>query len=169
MRTRLRRWVYNFYPAYRGTGAWVTYVDDEWKEIRVRLPLSWRTRNIVGTIFGGSLYASVDPFYMIMLIQRLGSEYVVWDKAASIRFKRPGRETLYARFTIDDTEVDDIRRLLQAETKIDRVYTVELKDRYGVVHAHVEKIIHIAKRNAAETNTADLNPGDAEPTSAQRS
>lgn len=166
MRTRLRRWIYNFYPAYRGTGAWVTYIDDHWKEIRVRLPLSWRTRNVVGTIFGGSLYASVDPFFMIILIQRLGPDYVVWDKAASIRFKRPGRETLYARFTIDETELNEIRRLLQTETKIDRVYVVELKDREGVVHARVEKIIHISKRNAAETSVADSNHGDAEPSSA---
>lgn len=153
MRTRLRRWVYNFYPAYRGTGAWVTYIDDEWKEICVRLPLSWRTRNIVGTIFGGSLYASVDPFYMIMLIQRLGPEYVVWDKAATIRFKRPGRETLYARFAIDDTEIDEIRRLLQTEIKTDRVYVVELKDRHGIVHARIEKTIHIAKRNGVTANS----------------
>lgn len=94
------RWAFNFFPAFRGTGAWITYIAWDYLEVRVRLPLSWRTRNYVGTIFGGSMYAAVDPFFMIMLIKRLGPRYVVWDKAASIRFRKPGRSTLYARFVI---------------------------------------------------------------------
>lgn len=43
-------------------------------EVRIRLPLSRRTRNYVGTIFGGSLYGALDPIYMIMLIKALGPE-----------------------------------------------------------------------------------------------
>src|SRR6266496_6489335 len=95
---RLLRWKFNLFPAYRGTGARVTYIADDFHEVRVHLPLSWRTRNAVGTIFGGSMYGAVDPIYMIMLIQLLGRDYVVWDKAATIRFRRPGQTTLYATF-----------------------------------------------------------------------
>ena len=101
-RTRAFRWAFNFWPCYRGTGARVTYIASDWREARIRLPLSLWTRNYVGTIFGGSLYASVDPFFMIMLINILGPDYVVWDKAASIRFKRPGRSTLVATFRLDE-------------------------------------------------------------------
>src|SRR6476620_1494714 len=96
---RLSRLVFNLWPCIRGTGSRVTSIAPDWSEIRVRLPLSWRTRNYVGTILGGSLYAAVDPYYMLMLIERLGPEYVVWDKAASIRFRRPGTSTLTATFT----------------------------------------------------------------------
>ena len=90
--TRFARWAFNWFPAYRGTGAPVTYIAADWREVRIRLPLNWRTRNYVGTIFGGSLYGAVDPIYMIMLIKALGPDYIVWDKAATIRFLRPGRE-----------------------------------------------------------------------------
>ena len=45
---------------------------DDFREVRVKLPLSLRTRNAVGTIFGGSLYGAVDPIYMIMLMRLLG-------------------------------------------------------------------------------------------------
>src|SRR3954467_6939617 len=100
-RTRIDRWGFNFFPAYRGTGGRITYLADDYHEVHVKLPLSWRTRNYVGTIFGGSLYGAVDPVYMIMLIKILGSDYIVWDKAATIRFKRPGRETLRAKFRIE--------------------------------------------------------------------
>ncbi len=145
-RTRILRWKFNLFPAYRGTGARVTYIASDFREIRVRLPLSWRTRNYVGTIFGGSLYASVDPMYMIMLIQLLGAQYVVWDKAASIRFRKPGRTTLTATFRIDDAELDAIRAATASGEPIDRTYTVDLVDRDGVVHASVEKIVYIRRK-----------------------
>lgn len=147
-RTRLWRWGFNFFPAYRGTGAWVTYIADDWREMRIKLPLSWRTRNYVGTTFGGSLYGSVDPFYMIMLIKILGPDYVVWDKAARIRFRKPGRGTLYARFFLSEEELAAIRSELQAAPSVDRTYTVELADAAGVVHAEVEKVVYIARRGA---------------------
>ena len=87
--TRMIRWGFNLAPVYRGTGAWVTHISADWRDVRIKLPLSLRTRNYVGTIFGGSMYAAVDPFYMIMLIRNLGTGYTVWDKAASIRFRKP--------------------------------------------------------------------------------
>ena len=139
------RWGFNLFPAYRGTGARVTYIASDWREVRVELPLSWRTRNYVGTIFGGSLYGAVDPMYMIMLIHVLGPGYTVWDKAAAIRFLKPGRETLAARFLLPEEELAEIRRRLETEPSIDRVYIVELKDAAGVTHAAVDKTVYIRK------------------------
>jgi hypothetical protein len=146
LRTRLFRWAFNLWPCFRGTGARVAFIAADWSEIRVRLPLSWRTRNYVGTIFGGSLYAGVDPFYMLMLIHRLGPAFVVWDKAASIRFRKPGRSTLSATFRVDEAEVAEIRRLLREQPKVDRTYTVDLRDADGVVHAEIQKVVHISLR-----------------------
>ena len=140
------RWFFNFFPAYRGTGGRVAYISDDFHEIRVRLPLSWRTRNYVGTIYGGSIYASIDPIYMLMLIHILGPDYIVWDKAAQIRFKKPGKETLYADFKLDDAEIDEIKRLAEVERSVDRIYNVELKDAAGIVHAIIEKTLYIKKK-----------------------
>lgn len=146
LRTRLYRLGFNLFPAYRGTGGRVTYIAPDWQEIRVKLPLSWRTRNYVGTIFGGSIYAAVDPFYMIMLMKTLGDDYVVWDKEADVRFKKPGRETLYARFRLTDAELEAIRTELETEgtDAIDRHYTVDLVDAEGTVHATVRKTLYVS-------------------------
>ena len=144
--SRWLRWRFNLFPAYRGVGARVEYIASDFREVRVRLPLSWRTRNYVGTIFGGSLYGAVDPIYMIMLIHLLGREYIVWDKSASIRFRKPGRSTLYATFRIDESELDAIRSATANGEPADRVYTVELVDAEGVVHASVEKVIYVRRK-----------------------
>ena len=114
--------------------------------MRLELPLSWRTRNYVGTIFGGSMYSAADPIYMLMLIHRLGPEYIVWDKAATIQFKKPGRATLHARFRILDDELAAIRASLSSQRSVDRTYTVDLMDGSGIVCATVEKIIYIRRR-----------------------
>lgn len=146
-RSRLTRWGFNLFPAYRGTGARITYLAPDWSELRIRVPLSWRTRNYVGTIYGGSMYGAVDPIYMLMLIKRLGAGYIVWDREATIRFHRPGRTTLHARFVLPDDEVAAIRDALPAPgDRIDRSWTVELRDAEGTVHATVEKIIHIRRK-----------------------
>ena len=149
LRTRLMRWGFNLWPCYRGTGARVTYIAADWREVRVRLPLSWRTRNYVGTIFGGSLYAAVDPFFMIMLMKNLGTAYTVWDKAASIRFRKPGRSPLQATFRLDEPDFAEIRHLLEDQPKVDRTYTVSLVSQDGVVHAEVQKVIHISRRQSS--------------------
>jgi hypothetical protein len=142
------RWGFNLFPAYRGTGGRITYIGGDFREAHVELPLSWRTRNYVGTIFGGSLYGSVDPMYMILLIKILGPGYTVWDKAATIRFVKPGRSRLYARFLIEEEEILTILRLTETAPSVDRVYRVDLKDAAGVVHASVEKTIYIRRNDA---------------------
>ena len=152
--TRAHRWAFNLFPAYRGTGARITYIAADWREVRLCVPLTWRTRNYVGTIFGGSMYGAVDPIYMLMLIKNLGREYVVWDKAATIRFKKPGRSTLYAHFTLDEAELTTIRTALADKPVTDREYLVELVDDVGIVHATVDKTVHVRRADRRRTPAA---------------
>src|SRR5688572_25362607 len=142
------RHLLNFYPPFRGTGAWVTFIAEDWSEMRIKVPLSLRTRNYVGTIFGGSLYAGMDPHFMFMLMHRLGPEYLVWDKAATIRFRRPGRGAVTAVCRMPDEEVAEVRRLLETEPKVDRTYAVDLVAQDGTVCASLEKTVNIRKASA---------------------
>src|SRR5260221_5614847 len=137
--TRWLRWKLNLFPASRGRGPRVDYIAADFREVRVHVSLSWRTRNYVGTIFGGSLYGALDPVYMIMLIKILGPDYVVWDKAATIRFRKPGRHTLYATFVIDDAEIEAIKPATAAGDPVDRNLNVSLVDRDRAVHVSLAK------------------------------
>ena len=146
LKSRFLRAIFNFVPPFRASGARLTYVSPDLKHIQLKLPYKRRTRNYVGTIYGGSMYSAVDGIYMVMLIQALGKDYIVWDKSASIRYKKPAREALTAQFIVTEQQLDEIRNELQAAEKIERDYMVELCSADGTVHAEVSKKLQIRKR-----------------------
>lgn len=138
---------FNLHPAFRGTGGRVVHVAKDLRHIRIRLPLNWKTKNIVGSLYGGSLFAITDGAHPMMLMAALGDGYIVWDKAASIRYRKPGLSTLYADFVLDGAEVAAIKDALAEHPELERTYLVELKDKHGVVHAVVERTVYIAEKN----------------------
>jgi Domain of unknown function (DUF4442) len=140
------RYGFNLHPAYRRTGGRVDYVSPDLSTIRVRVPLNRSTRNLVGTIFGGSLFAITDGPHPFLLILALGRDYVIWDKAASIQYKRPGRTTLYGDCTISAGEIAEVKDILTRQPEVDRVYRVDLKDDNGVIHSVVERTVYIANK-----------------------
>jgi len=146
---------FNLHPAFRGTGGRVDYVSPDLDRVRIRLPLNWRTRNVVGSIYGGSLFAVTDGAHPTLLMMALGKDVIVWDKAASIRYRKPGRHTLYAEFHIPPEEIDDIRAVLEREGKTERTYQVELKDQAGHVYALVERTVYIAKKSHYKKKLAE--------------
>ena len=139
------RWLANLAPAYRATGARVVYIADDFKEVQIRLALSWRTRNHLNMIWGGALFGALDPVFGVMLHKLLGPGYYVVDKEASIHFKRPGLTTVHARFAIDDAELQAIKGVLQTQDKTDRIYRVELTDTAGQVCVVCDKTVHIRR------------------------
>jgi hypothetical protein len=145
--TRAFRWLFNVFPAYRGTGARVVHIAHDWSEVRVRLTLHWRTRNYVGTIFGGSMYGAIDPVYMMMLMRQLGPDYIVWDKAATIRFRKPGREPLFATFLITPSDLSEIRDAVSANGKTEKEFAIDLVSASGEVHASFTKLLSIRHRS----------------------
>jgi acyl-coenzyme A thioesterase PaaI-like protein len=135
-----------FYPPYLGAGVRVTHIAEDFLSIEVEMPLRFYNRNYVGTHFGGSLYSMCDPFYMLMLIELLGPDYIVWDKAASIRFRRPGKGLVRARFEIAPEKLAEIRAAADANGKVEPEFQVEVKDREGNVIAEVHKLLYVRRK-----------------------
>src|SRR5690242_21167474 len=152
----------NLYPPYVGAGVRVKRIAPDYRRIDVEMKLRFWNRNYVGTHFGGSLYAMVDPFYMLMLMQNLGRDYIVWDKAASIRYRKPGKGTVRAEFRLSDAQLDDIRDKLKALPKWEPTFMVEVKDEQGIVIAEVEKLLHVRLKNAAGRDVSSPEPRTGE-------
>lgn len=144
---KLFKYGFNLAPMYRRSTARVIYVSKDLLEVRIKLPISYRNRNFVNTIFGGSMFSAVDPFPMVQLINLLGDEYVVWDKSANISFKRPAKKDLYADFSYTFEELEEIKQRVDLEKEIEIVRTTALTNKEGTkTFCVVEKTLFIADK-----------------------
>ena len=140
----------NLWPPLLGAGIKVVKMDKHLRSVDVEMRMRAWNRNIVGSHFGGSLFAMTDPFYMLMLIENLGREYVVWDKAASIRYRKPGKGTMRAEFRLSLERVEEIRAAIEAGERCEPKFVIEVKDEDGDVVAEVERMLYCAKRDVHE-------------------
>lgn len=143
--SRLRR-LLRFWPPFVFAGIRVVEIADDFRQVRVELRMRWFNKNYVGTHFGGSLFAMVDPFWMIMMIECLGGEYLVWDQAGEIVFVKPGRGTVQAEFRIEEKMLDEIRAATAGGEKFLRWFETEVRDGGGDVVARVRKQLYFRRK-----------------------
>jgi hypothetical protein len=122
------------------------HIAEDRRAIRINLPLNWRTRNICSTLFGGSVYAATNLLYALLVKGCLGPGYVVWDNVGAIRYRKPGRSTLYAECTVSEAILNELRLRLETEPSAHLDYEIEPTDVQGVVHASVMKTIYVARQ-----------------------
>ena len=146
------KFFFNIWPPLWGAGIRITRVQPDWKEVEVEMKLRRWNANYVGTHYGGSLYSMTDPFYMVMFIEILGQDTIVWDKSASIRFRRPGRGTVFAKFRITDEQIAEIREALKKEDKIDREFSVDVKSGDGEIIAEVKKLLQFRNKKNEQSS-----------------
>jgi acyl-coenzyme A thioesterase PaaI-like protein len=144
----MRRAFSLFWP-YLGAGVRVDHIAEDFSEARVSMGLRWYNTNYVGTHFGGSLYSMVDPFFMLLLMNRLGRDYIVWDKAASIDFIRPGKGRVSATFVLTEAMLEDVRQHTASGEKYLPVWPVEIRDEAGELVARVDKTLYIRRKKAS--------------------
>ncbi len=144
----LFKYGFNLSPMYRRSTGRITYVSKDLLKIQIKLPLSYKNKNYVNSIFGGSMFSAVDPIPMVQLINLIGNDYVVWDKSAEISFKRPAKTNLYASFTYSTEELETIKQRVANENEIEILKTTLLKDKDDKnVYCEVKKVIYIASKS----------------------
>ncbi len=140
------RRLFNWWPPFRAAGIRVRELSPDFRSATVELRMRLLNRNYVGTHFGGSLFAMTDPFFMILMMKNLGPEYVVWDKQGTVRFLRPARGTVTARFVLPEERIAEARQATAAGEKFEPAFRVEIVDAEGVTVADVEKVLYIRRR-----------------------
>jgi hypothetical protein len=143
----------NWYPMYFGTGGKILFWSSDHKELHLRLRLNLWTYNYVGTIFGGSLFSASDPFYMLMLFKALGNAYVVWDKSANIKFKRPAKTTLYTKYKIEEEDFRKIRAEVAEKGDTTYSFVIQWMDKDQVVYAEIERVCYIGDKGFYKKKT----------------
>lgn len=136
----------SFWPPYLGAGISIDYMAPDFSVIDVSMKLKFWNKNYLNTQFGGSLYSMTDPFFVLMLIQKLGPEFIVWDKKASIEFLKPGKGKVFAHFELKNEKIEEIKNKLIDQRKIYPEFTVEIKDKDDQIIARVVKTLYISKK-----------------------
>ena len=154
MNPTLLRHGLNLWPPFLFSGIHVCAINDDYRHARVELRMRPWNRNYVGTHFGGSLFAMTDPFWMLLAMQAIGNDYVVWDKAGTIEFVKPGRGTVHARFDLDDAVLDELRTATADGDKALRWFDTEILDEQGDVVARVRKQLYVRLKPRVRETTA---------------
>lgn len=144
----LRR-IMNLWPPYLFSGVRVRAIADDWRHAEIELRSHWWNRNYVGVHFGGNLFSMTDPFWMLLTLNALGKDYIVWDKAGAIDFRKPGRGTVRAHFRVDDAMLDEIRAATAGGEKYLRWCETEIVDAGGEVVARARKQLYIRRKDSA--------------------
>ena len=143
---RLMRILFNLYPPYLGAGIKLEEISPDYKYLRVRLKLRFYNKNYVGIQFGGSIYSMTDPHFMLLLINNLGPDYLILDKAASIDYVKPGKTDVIAEFRIDDELINTVKEKTKDGDKYFFDLPVNVVDTDGQIIATLIKTLYVRKK-----------------------
>ena len=148
------RWMLNLWPPFFFNAICVQHIADDWRSARVVLRKRWYNRNYVNTQFGGNLFAMNDPFWMLLVMQLLGRDYIVWDKAGSIDFVSPGRGDVFAEFAVDTAVLETIRDATASGDKYLHWFENTVHDSAGRVVAKVRKQVYVRRKPGRDDATS---------------
>ncbi|GAB1856951.1 DUF4442 domain-containing protein [Flavobacteriaceae bacterium MHTCC 0001] len=143
---QIYKYGFNWSPMYRRTTAKVIGVSNDLHTVKIKIPLNWKNKNYVGTIFGGSMLSATDPIYMIQLLNILGDNYVVWDKAATIKYRRPAKEVVFCEFMFLKEDIAAIKKDVEQKGEIDVIKTTNIVTKNETVIAELSKTIYVADK-----------------------
>lgn len=141
-----RRFI-NLWPPFLGAGIRVSKIGKDFNDITVEMKLRKWNKNYVGTHYGGSIFSMTDPFYALIVIRNLGKDYIVWDKASEIKFKKPGKGKISAHFNISAAKLKELKELADKNDKVEPTFIVQVKDEQGDVVAEVSKTLYIRRKD----------------------
>jgi acyl-coenzyme A thioesterase PaaI-like protein len=143
MKAARLRWLMNCWPPFLAAGIRVRNIAPDYRQVRVELRMRWSNRNYVGVHFGGSLFAMTDPFFMLMYMNNLGADYIVWDRAGRIEFIRPGRGTVSAEFRLTAEDLESARAKAASGRPALIKHEVDVVDQAGELVARVERTVYV--------------------------
>lgn len=140
------KWIW-LWPPFLGASISVKEMNQDLTKIVVQMKRRFWSQNYVGTQYGGSLFSMTDPIYMLMLLEHLGKDYIVWDKAASIRYKKPSKKTVFATFELTQEKIAEIKKLADENPKVEPAFTILIKDEDDQVVAEVDRLLYVKRKD----------------------
>lgn len=146
-RSNAFKYGFNLSPMYRRSTAKILSISKDMLCVAIKLPISYKNKNYVNSIFGGSMFSATDPIAMTQLMSILGGNYVVWDKSSEIFFKRPAKQDIYATFIFTENEIQAIKErvAIEKEITVTKIISLTSEDK-TITYCEVHKVIYIANK-----------------------
>ena len=129
-----------------GAGIRIKEISNDYRYLVASMKLRRYNQNYVGTQYGGSLFSMTDPFYMLMLLNILGTKYIVWDKAGRIEYVAPGKTEVTATFQLSEEQITDIVKRTSDGAPHYVDFKVDIVDTNGDIVAKVDRTLYIRKK-----------------------
>ena len=108
----------------------IIHVSDDFRQIDVRLKLSFWNRNPGKAIWGGAIFSAADSFYPIMLKQNAllnGIKTQFFTKSTQVNYIKEAKTKLIFNFELTENEVSNMLYILNKDSKYQEWHTV-----YGI-------------------------------------
>lgn len=136
----------NLYPPLLVSRVVVKSVSADFQRVKVVVKKSILNRNLHGTIFGGSIFSSADPFHALMywqVLKKKGLHAQVWLKCAEIHYIKPGNTDLHMEFVLEDSDIEVALHDLKQSGKSDRKHETRIFNAHRELVAIVNSTVSL--------------------------
>jgi len=149
------------YPPFVPMRIKVLEITENWRTVRILLPLNARSRNPGGVMFGGYQAALADPI-AALACARVFPGYSVWTRAMEISFEHGGNSDLEMRFALTTEQEKDIRMQLESGGRATPTFEYGYVRKDGVRCTVIRNTVAIRPRGYKRATTPPASPENVE-------
>ena len=142
------------WPAWWMMRIKVTSLANDWRKVRITLPLTWISRNMGGGMFGGFQASLADPIAPLACA-KVFPGYHVWTRKLSVDFQRPGDTDLELRFDFPPEKEQEIFEELKQRGRSTPTFEYGLYRKDGSMCTKVECVVAIREKGYAAGRIAN--------------
>jgi hypothetical protein len=121
-------------------------ISEDYRRIRLRLPIRWYIRNNNGVMFGGAISMLSDPFPAIVF-EKIFDQVAAWTKGMEVKYLMPAKTAIEANIEISDQDIADLKSQLEEAGKAEKVFTYYFLDKKSRQVAYISNMIYLRNKN----------------------
>ncbi len=134
-----------WWPAYWMMRLKVLELSNNWRRVRIILPLTWVSKNMGGSMFGGFQASLADPIAPLACGQ-VFKEYHVWTRKLTVDFQKAATTNLELRFDFPAKKEDEIRAQLKTKHRSTPTFEYGLYNTDGDLCTKIECVVAIREK-----------------------
>ena len=156
---KIVRLILNLFPPLLFNRISIQSIKNDFMEVKVRIRHSIINKNFHRTIFGGTIFSAIDPYFPIMYWQIFSRKKLpieVWIKKAEISYKNPAETDLHLKFILIEEDIKKALKGLQKDGRYQVWHVVEAFDENGMICAEAKVLVYIRNYKNLNLNTSKI-------------